>query len=79
MVTIRIPVPPMLVSNLLGLLGVVGLLVAVAALTDWRWSLLVGSAGAVALSYVASVAARPARPKAVPNVVSHRRGAKAAA
>jgi hypothetical protein len=55
-VEIRIPLPritPGLVSNLLGLAGIIGVLVAVAALTDWRWSLLLGSLVSVGMAYVA--------------------------
>lgn len=57
MVTIRIPAPPRgLPSNLLGLLGLVGMVVAVGGLTGtWWWSMLTGGAVAVGLSYMAHV------------------------
>jgi hypothetical protein len=51
---IRVPrVTPGLASNLLGLAGIAGLLLAVAVLTDWRWALGLGSLVALGLSYVA--------------------------
>ena len=66
---IRIPLPTLtseLVSNLLGLGGLVGVVVAVGGLTGnaW-WSLLLGSVLLVGLSYVAH-AGVPARPAAEP-------------
>lgn len=71
MVTIRIPAPPRgLLSNLLGVLGLVSVTLAVGGLTHngW-WSALLGGAFAVGLSYVAQLnaAARSAEvPVAAP-------------
>lgn len=55
MVTIRIPaLPAGLLSNLLGLAGLVAVVVALGALTgNWWWSLLSGGAVAVVLSVIA--------------------------
>lgn len=55
-VTIRIPAPSsMLVINLLGLCGLVGLSLAIGGLThNWWWSLLAGSVSAVALAVIAT-------------------------
>ncbi|MEV6798530.1 hypothetical protein AB0M91_09300 [Micromonospora rifamycinica] len=65
-ITVSIPSvqAPMLVSNLLGAAGLVGLVVAVGALAgSWWWSVLLGSLFAVVLAYVthahAQAAARP--------------------
>lgn len=55
MVTVRIPVPvpsTMLVSNLLGLLGLAGMIVAIGALTDWRWALLAASVALLGLAVI---------------------------
>jgi len=73
-VTIRIPVPSsMLVSNVLGVLGLVAVIVAVGLLAGFAWALLGAGVIAVALCALAqNAAARPAsRPattslKAVP-------------
>jgi len=66
-VTVRIPAPSRgTVSNLLGLAGFLGVIVAIGALTDWRWALLAASAVAVGLSYLAHLAANPARAVAAP-------------
>lgn len=58
MTEIRIPVPRLpsgLLANLVGLFGLVAVAVAVGGLTgNWWWSLLLGGAFAVGLSYVAS-------------------------
>ena len=68
---VYIPLPRLsagLASNLLGLAGIAGLLVAVVALTDWRWSLLLGSLILIAVSWVASTRAtegQAARPVSV--------------
>jgi hypothetical protein len=68
-VYIRIPLPTLtseLVSNLLGLAGLAGVVIAVGGLTGnaW-WSLLAGSVLLVGLSYVAHAGA-PARPASEP-------------
>ncbi len=73
MVTIRIPVPSsMLVSNLIGFLGLVAVVVAIGLLAGFAWALLGAGVIAVALCCVAqnATAARPARAlKAVPPAV----------
>lgn len=70
MVTIRIPVPSsMLVSNLLGFLGLVAVVVAVGLLAGFAWALLGAGAICVALCALSqNAAARPASRslKAVP-------------
>lgn len=65
MVTLKLRVPAptsMLLINLLGLLGLVGVAIAVGGLTHnaW-WSLLVGAAEAILLSMVAAMNAEPAQ------------------
>lgn len=70
---IRVPrVPSGMFGNLLGLFGLIAVVAAVGGLTgNWWWSLLLGGAVAVGLSYVAQThavaAAEPAklRPVAV--------------
>jgi hypothetical protein len=41
-------------SNLVGLLGLIGIVVAIGALTSWPWALLAAGVFAVALSALAS-------------------------
>jgi hypothetical protein len=55
---VRVPaLPPGLGANLLGLAGLVGIAVAIGALTgSWWWSVLAGSVFAVGLSWLAGVA-----------------------
>lgn len=56
MVTIRVPAPPPgLLSNLVGLLGLVAVVLAVAFLTDWRWGLLGAGLVAVGLAMLAQL------------------------
>lgn len=59
MTEIRIPVPRLprgLVANLVGLLGLLGVVLAVGGLTgNWWWSVLAGGLVAVGLSYVAQM------------------------
>lgn len=55
MINVRIALPPVLASNLLGLAGVLGFVVAIGALTDWRWALLVGSLIALAGAVLAQI------------------------
>ncbi|MGC5664938.1 hypothetical protein ACN261_31610 [Micromonospora sp. WMMD723] len=55
-ITVSVPSvqAPMLVSNLLGVAGLLGLVVAVGALAgSWWWSVLAGSLIAIALAWVA--------------------------
>lgn len=60
MVTIRIPALPRgLFTNLLGVAGLVAVVVAIGALTDWRWALLAAGVFAVALHVVAQLNAEP--------------------
>jgi hypothetical protein len=58
-VSFRIPrVPAGLVANILGLLGLIGIALAVGGLTgNWWWSLLTGGMFAVGLSYIAQTQA----------------------
>lgn len=54
MVTIRIPAPSsMLVANLLGVLGLIGVVVAIGGLAGWWWALLAGGVFAVGLAVIA--------------------------
>ncbi len=54
MVTVRIPAPSATaVTNLLGALGLLGLIVALGALTSWPWALGLASLFAVGLSVLA--------------------------
>lgn len=67
---IRVRVPRIaagLVSNLVGLLGLIGVALAVGGLTgNWWWSLLTGSVFATVLAYIAQThqqaAEQPAEP-----------------
>ncbi len=45
---------PLAVSNGLGVAGMLAVVAAVCALTDWRWALLLAGALAVAVSYLTS-------------------------
>ncbi|AYF31097.1 hypothetical protein CSH63_33075 [Micromonospora tulbaghiae] len=66
-ITVSVPTvqAPMLVSNLLGLAGLLGLVVSVGALAgSWWWSVLVGSLLAVGLAWVAHTYAQAAAAKA---------------
>ena len=67
MVTIRIPaLPAGLLSNLLGLAGLLAAVVAVGGITgNWWWSVLVGGLAAVGLSVIAAHNAAPARDEQV--------------
>ncbi len=71
-ITVRIPMPSsMLIVNLLGLFGLIGLSVAVGGLTgNWWWSLAVASVFAVGLSVVAATHAAVQEQSAVPVVPS---------
>lgn len=57
MVTIRIPaLPHGLLSNLLGLAGLIAAVLAIGGLThNWWWSVLVGGVVAVGLSVIATL------------------------
>lgn len=57
MLTIKIPAAPKgLLSNLLGLAGLVAVVVAIGGLAgNWWWSGLAGGVASVALSYIAHV------------------------
>lgn len=62
MVTIRIPVPSsMLVSNLVGLLGLVAVIVAVGLLAGFAWALLGAGVVAVGLCVLAQNSAGAAK------------------
>jgi hypothetical protein len=72
-VTIRIPVPSsLLVSNLLGVFGLLGIVFAIGALTSWPWALLAAGLFAVTISVIAQ-AAEPASPAAVTPLRAARR------
>lgn len=61
-VRFRIPMPSsMLVTNVLGVLGLVAVIVAVGLLTSFAWALLTCGLVAVGLCALAQNAARPAR------------------
>ena len=60
MVTLRIPVPPMMVANVLGVLSLLGFVAAIGALTDWRWALLTASLIGIGLAYVGMLSAQRA-------------------
>lgn len=56
MITVRIPAPRGLGTNLLGVVGLLAVVVAVGGLTgNWWWSLLLGGLAAVGLAYVAAL------------------------
>lgn len=61
--TVSIPTvhAPMLLSNLLGIAGLLGLAVSVGAVVgSWWWSVLVGSVSSIALAWVAQTHATAA-------------------
>lgn len=70
MTEIRIPVPRLphgIGANLTGLLGLIAIVVAVGGLTgNWWWSVLLGGAFAVGLSYIAQTHAAAEADVAVP-------------
>jgi uncharacterized membrane protein HdeD (DUF308 family) len=58
-VTIRIPVPSStVVSNLLGVAGLLAVVFAIAALTSWKWGLLAAGILGVALAVLAQYQVR---------------------
>jgi len=75
-VEIRIAVPRLpsgLAANLIGLLGLIGVALAVGGLAgNWWWSVLVGGVFAVGLSYVAQTHAVAAEADATAPVVAAR-------
>jgi hypothetical protein len=55
---VRIPVPrisPGLLTNLLGVVGLITIVFAVASLTSWKWGLLTAGLFAVTLTVIAQV------------------------
>jgi hypothetical protein len=69
-IRIAVPrVPSGLLANLLGLVGLVGVALAVGGLSgSWWWSILVGGVFAVGLSYVAQTQAAAAPAENAPAV-----------
>jgi hypothetical protein len=65
MLTVKIPTPPKgLLSNLLGLAGLIAVVVSIGGLTgNWWWSGLAGGGVAVALSYIAHLNAAEPQPE----------------
>lgn len=64
MTHIRVPVPRIpagLGTNLLGLAGLVAVVCAIGALTNWRWGLLAAGVFALALTVIAQAQESPAR------------------
>jgi hypothetical protein len=60
LITVRIPLPSgVLWTNLLGLFGLAAIVLAVGALTDWRWAMLTAGLIAVGLAALAQ-AGQPA-------------------
>ena len=62
-ITVSVPAPQlnMLVSNVVGLVGLVAVVLAVGGLTgNWWWSVLAGGAAAVGLAWVAATNAQRA-------------------
>lgn len=73
MVTIRIPAPSsVLLTNLLGVLGVLSIVIAVAALTSWQWGLLTFGLFALTLVVAAQTAARATAAGTVTELDTHR-------
>lgn len=83
MTEIRIPVPRLsagLVSNLVGLLGLIAVAVAIGGLTgNWWWSALTGGVMAVGLAYVAGASSGPAEVNHVAPIAPVRLAGAAAA
>lgn len=67
MINVRLSIPPVLASNVVGLAGFLGFVIAVGALTDWRWGLMVGSLIAVGLAVLAQLGQRQAAEHAATN------------
>ncbi len=58
MVTVRVPTPSAnAITNVLGALGLIAIVVAIGALTDWRWGLLAAGVFATALCVLAQTSA----------------------
>lgn len=56
---IRIRFTPTVFSSIVGLLGLAAIVVAIGALTDWRWATLAAGVFALGVAYAASTHEQP--------------------
>lgn len=79
-VQFRVPAPSSIaLLNLLGVAGVLAVIVAIGALTDWRWGLMAFGVIAVAFTMMAQTSAsQPAAKPAAVTEIDAARGRKAA-
>lgn len=75
MVTVRIPIPSSaMVVNLIGVFGLLAVIGAIGALTDWRWALLAAGVFAVGFA-LAAQNGQPAKAGNVTPIAGQRRKA----